>query len=123
MIKNPLPNYWTPILPNREVHWKLERITCPYERRWNLPCGTNRLKCKGCYMKQQSLRDNSVIHICDRCGFELTGDDHILYFNIMNREGGVMFKAELCEACASQIGKWLNNEDFFEDFYEDGDSR
>ena len=68
-----------------------------------------------------------VIHICDRCGAEISHIDDIIYSEVTNRLGGLLSTAELCPACAGQLSEFLGgrdiqldevpDEEFNEDFW------
>ena len=139
MIKDPWPMEWRPFATYHEsevrfmTHWY-----CEYSRRYTLPCATSRKKCRHCYMRQQGISDKTntydrkegepkVIHICDRCGAEISHIDNIVYSEVVNRLGGLLSTAELCPACAGQLSEWLGGvdiqmeevrEDEYEGFWE-----
>lgn len=125
MIKDPWPCYYRPMLSEygkgiRHEERTKGRVPCRYMRRFNLMCYANKFNlCNTCYMYQQDARTSQVKHICDRCGFEVSGaDDKLTYLGLQNRDGGyIAANVELCEACATQLLTWLGNKDFFEDFY------
>lgn len=123
MIKDPWPLEWIPFptLHTAEVRFSTQEY-CRYSRRYNLPCATSRRKCRLCYMRQQGITDKTniyerpkgtpkVVHICDRCGAEISSIDGIIYNEVTNRMGGLLSTAELCPACAAQLSEFLGGTD------------
>ena len=55
--------------------------------------------------------DPKVVHICDRCGAEISRIDTIVYSEVVNRLGGLLSTMELCPACAGQLNEWMNGTD------------
>ena len=121
MVKDPWPMYWSPF--THGIPKQLDkRWYCMYSRRYTLPCATSRRKCSGCLMKQMFLSDHSniydrrkgepfIIHLCDRCGCEISKIDEIVYCEIANRLGGTLASMELCPACSAQLYDWVRGKD------------
>ena len=126
MLKNPWPSYWLP--PRTGTFNHIQQPFCQFSNRYNMICVQKRYMCDSCYVKQQYIstsdtkimcrvdprRRGEFVHVCDRCGKEISVSGNMLFASVSNVKGGMVIPdAELCLSCGAELAEWLKGNDFF----------